>query len=137
MPPKKVGYSAKRSTTMSSLSRKRQPHMKGYREGVRIMDKSSKIALGVLFGKPSNYTKRSISKTNNLYSVNTSFTYTGSENSRFKQIWAFMLITLETILFTTIFITFFHELFIVSLLTLFLFFFILPIMFLSVDINIV
>jgi hypothetical protein len=137
MPPKKVGYSARRSTTMSSLSRRRQPHMKGYKEGVRMMDKSSKIALGVLFGKPSYNTQKRISKTSNLYSVNTNFTYEGRDNIHSKQIWAFILITLETILFTTIFVAFFHELFIVSILTLFLFCVILPIMFLSVDINIV
>lgn len=135
MPPKKIGLSSKRNS-MNSFTRRRQPQMKGYKEGVRIMDKSAKIALGLLFGKPSNNTKRSVSRSNNFYSVNTSFTYTGSENSRFKQIWAFFLITLETILFTTIFITLFNELFLVSILTLFLFFFILPIMFLSVDIDI-
>lgn len=47
MPQKKIGYSAKRSSTSSfSSSKRRQVGFKNYKKGVSIMDHSFKAVLG-------------------------------------------------------------------------------------------
>lgn len=47
MPPKKIGYSAKRSMSFSSTRPRKQVRMKGYNSGARIMDKSFKTVASI------------------------------------------------------------------------------------------
>jgi len=98
MPPKKIGFAAKRSSK-SSLSRGRQPQMRGYKEGVRIMDKSAKLTVGNFFGSIPQ--KRSSKSTISYSTYNPNLGYESNDNksnTNWKSIFGIIFLTLFVIM---------------------------------------
>ena len=84
---------------MSSFSRRRQPQMRGYKEGVRIMDKSAKLTLGILFG--SSPRKRSSKSTVTYSTYNPNLGYKTNDeksNTDWKRIFGIIFLTLFAIM---------------------------------------
>jgi len=101
MPPKKIGYASKRSIGFSSTRPRKHARMKGYSSGVRIMDKSAKILVGVLSSmsnKPNSYNSSAYNLSN---SSNTNIDYTKVQNSdsNVKQIIGIIFLVFSALIF--------------------------------------
>ena len=101
MPPKKIGFAAKRNRSLSSTRPRKQMSMKGYASGLRTMDKSAKILAGIFLGsnvKSKRY-KSTTFRVERISNVNIDHNRVHNSDSNWKKIVGIIILLISVIIF--------------------------------------